>query len=406
MRMISFLIALSFCAAAQTTPTAAQTTAAPDARALLKETADALLQHKFYQLDQRAAVDMQGINPIRMEMTVKMAVSHPGKLRIESGGQLGSALIVSDGENTWMYIAGLKQYTKTASASAPEYLLKSLMPGMTDVVDKLKAKDPYTEAKVTGEEPVEVDGQKFDCYVVEAKLAKITLPGAVDMTDTIQKAWIEKASKLTLKLTVTATMTGPGMKAPVQMNQAVTVTAMKVDAPVPDSMFTFAPPEGVKEVPDFKSAKIQADPTGHIAADFKLKAVDGKEYSLQDLRGKIVLLDFWATWCSPCRRELPMMEKLHREFNTSGLVVLGMDAGENAETVAKFLQTTKLSYPVLLGVDGELAHTYDVNAFPTVILIDRQGQIALFRVGAGSEAALREQLAQLGLASTSGKFHE
>jgi len=101
-----------------------------------------------------------------------------------------------------------------------------------------------------------------------------------------------------------------------------------------------------------------------------------------------------------------VMEKLHREFSSSGLVVLGLNAGEDAETVGKFLQTAKLSYPVLLGVDEELAHGYGVNAFPTVVLIDREGQIALFRVGAGGEAALRESLAQLGLRSTPAKSHQ
>lgn len=401
MRAISLFAALSFVAAGQTPEPAA-----PDAKALLKETSTVLFQHKFYQLDQRAVVDMQGTNPVRIEMMVKMAVSNPGKLRIESSGQLGSALIVSDGENTWMYLGGLKQYTKTAAASTPEYLVKSLMPGMSDVVDKLKANDPYISAKVVGEEPVEVEGQKIDCYVVEARLIKITLPGSIDMAGAVQKVWIDKVTKLTLKLTMTATMQGPGMRGPVQMNQAVTVVSQKLDAPVPDSAFTFTPPEGAKEVADFKSAKIQADLTGQVATDFKLKSVDGKEFSLQDLRGKIVLLDFWASWCVPCRRELPLMEKLHQEFNGSGLVVLGINAGEDAETVSKFLQVTRVTYPILLAADDATVHSYSVNAFPTVVLIDREGQVAMYRVGAGGETALRENLAKLGLATVPAKPRE
>src|SRR5580704_15747555 len=118
----------------------------PDARALLKETADVLLHHKSYQLDQQAVIEMGGSVPTRLEMLVKIAVSNPGKLRIESSGKMGDSLIISDGENTWMYVGMIKQYTKTAAASTPESLVKSLVPGMSSVIDQMKAKDPYLSA--------------------------------------------------------------------------------------------------------------------------------------------------------------------------------------------------------------------------------------------------------------------
>jgi thiol-disulfide isomerase/thioredoxin len=370
----------------------------PDARALLKETGDVLLNHKSYRLEQRAVVDMGGPVPTRIEMVVKIAVSSPGKLRIESSGQMGDSLIVSDGENTWMYLGMLKQYTKTAAASTPESLVKSLVPGMSSVMDQLKAKDPYLSAKVIGEESVEVDGQKIDCWVLEGRLDKISLPGSVEMTGGLQKIWIGKVSKLALKQTMTASMQGGPLTAPAQMNEAVTVISEKLDEPVPDGTFTFTPPEGAKLVTEFKGpVKANADLTGQIAADFKLKSVAGKEFSLQDLRGKFVLLDFWATWCGPCRRELPAVEKLHQEFHRRGLVVLGIDAGEDTDTVNQFLLSSKLSYPILLTADSGVVLSYSVNAFPTVVLIDAEGKIVFYHVGAGGEKALRESLAKLGL---------
>ena len=374
----------------------------PDARALLKQTRDVLLHHKSYQLDQRAVVDVQANVPTRIEMLVKIAVSNPGKLRIESSGQMGNSLIVSDGENTWMYLGSLKQYTKTAAASTPESLVKSLVPGMSSVMDQLKAKDPYLSAKITGEEAVEVDGQKIDCFVVEARLDKIALPGSVDMTGGVQKVWIDKVSKLTLKQTMTASMEGGPLTKPAQMNQAVTVTSQKLDAPVADSMFTFTPPEGAKLVTEFKGpVKANADLTGQVAADFTLKSNAGKEFSLKDLRGRFVLLDFWATWCGPCRCDLPAVEKLHQDFHRKGLVVLGINSGEDAETVNQFLRTSKLTYPILLTADSSVALSYNVNAFPTVVLIDAEGKIVFYHVGAGGDKALRESLAKLGLESES-----
>jgi thiol-disulfide isomerase/thioredoxin len=267
-------------------------------------------------------------------------------------------------------------------------------------MDQLKAKDPYLSAKITGEEVVEVDGQKIDCSVVEARLDKIALPGSVDMTGGVQKVWIDKVSKLTLKQTMTANMEGGPLTKPAEMNQAVTVTSQKLEAPIPDSMFTFTPPEGARLVTEFKGpVKANADLTGQVAADFTLKSSAGKEFSLKDLQGKFVLLDFWATWCGPCRRDLPAVEKLHQEFHRKGLVVLGINSGEDAETVNEFLRSSKLTYPMLLTADTSVALSYNVNAFPTEVLIDAEGKIVFYHVGAGGDKALRESLAKLGLES-------
>jgi outer membrane lipoprotein-sorting protein/peroxiredoxin len=393
MRIIPIVPLVCFLASAQDSP---------DARVLLKETGDVLLKHKSYQVDQRAIVDMGGTLPARLEMVVKIIVSNPGKLRIESSSKVGDSLIVSDGEHTWMYLGTLKQYTKTAAASTPESLVKSMVPGMSGVMDQIKAKDPYLSAKIIGEEPVEVDGQKIDCYVVEARLDTISLPGSVDMKGGVQKVWIDKVSKLSLKQTITATMEGGPLTAPAQMNQAVTIISQKLDTPVPDSSFTFTPPEGSKLVTEFKGpVKANADLTGQAAADFKLKSNTGKEFSLPDLKGKFVLLDFWATWCAPCRRDLSAVEKLHQEFHRKGLVVLGVNGGEDSETVNEFLLSSKLSYPILLTPDGGVMQSYKVSAFPTVVLIDADGKIVFYHVGAGGDKALRESLAKLGLESES-----
>jgi thiol-disulfide isomerase/thioredoxin len=393
MRIIPIVPLVCFLASAQDSP---------DARVLLKETGDVLLKHKSYQVDQRAIVDMGGTLPARLEMVVKIIVSNPGKLRIESSSKVGDSLIVSDGEHTWMYLGTLKQYTKTAAASTPESLVKSMVPGMSGVMDQIKAKDPYLSAKIIGEELVEVDGQKIDCYVVEARLDTISLPGSVDMKGGVQKVWIDKVSKLSLKQTITATMEGGPLTAPAQMNQAVTIISQKLDTPVPDSSFTFTPPEESKLVTEFKGpVKANADLTGQAAADFKLNSVTGKEFSLQDLKGKFVLLDFWATWCAPCRRDLPAVEKLHQEFHRKGLVVLGVNGGEDSETVNEFLLSSKLSYPILLTPDGGVMQSYRVSAFPTVVLIDADGKIVFYHVGAGGDKALRESLAKLGLETES-----
>jgi outer membrane lipoprotein-sorting protein/peroxiredoxin len=377
---------------------------APDARALLKASANALRVMKSYEIDQNVVVEMKGGLNRRIEMPVKLSVSKPGRVRIESSTELGSTLIVSDGANTWMYVGPLNQYTKTAAVSNPDALMKTMNPGAAQTMDEEKPRDPYTSVKVGGEEIIEVAGRKYSCWVLEATLAKIDAPAQMTVGDGTAKIWIDKATKLTLKQVTAGTLEGGPLRNSTQMNQSSTVQALHLNEPIADSTFTFTPPEGAQLVADFTGpVKATPDLNGKSAAKFDLKAHDGQTYSLETLRGKVVVLNFWATWCEPCRAELPLFEKLRQEFAAKGLAVLGINSSEDPATVRKFLEQAKLTYPMLLGADSGIEEDYRVTAYPTVVLIDREGTIVLYHVGTGSEQELRENLARLGLAATPGK---
>ncbi|MBC7326714.1 TlpA family protein disulfide reductase [bacterium] len=139
----------------------------------------------------------------------------------------------------------------------------------------------------------------------------------------------------------------------------------------------------------------RADFEGQIAPDFNLKSLEGKTYSLSDLRGSVVLLDFWATWCGPCKEELPIIEKLHQEYKDKGLVVLGIN-DEDRATVENFLKEQKLTFPILLD-DGKVGKAYRVNAIPRIILIDKNGKIVKDILGYSdkNEQILREAIEKL-----------
>ena len=382
-------------------PGAVRADTPPDGKTLLQESGDALRSAQSYILEQAVVVEISGGLRSRLEMPVKLAAANPDKLRIESNGPVGSTLIVSDGENTWMYLGPLKQYTKTPAASSPDALMKSINPGISEMVAEYRSKDPYLSVKVTGEESLEMDGRHFDCFVVEAALDNIKMPGAMMLTGGVMKMWIDKKTKLTLRQTASATMQGGSLRAPAEMNQTVNMLSMKLNEPVPDSMFQFTPPEGAKEVKEFQGpVKAVPDLAGKPAPGFKLSSMDGQEFSLSALRGKVVLIDFWASWCAPCRKDMPALEKIYADFGGRGLVMIGMDAGEDHDTVSKFLQQTELSYPIVLAGEMNVLESYSVTAFPTLVLIDRDGNIALYHVGSGSEAELRAALAKLGLTTT------
>jgi peroxiredoxin len=112
-----------------------------------------------------------------------------------------------------------------------------------------------------------------------------------------------------------------------------------------------------------------------FAPDFLLKDVNGNSVRLHDLRGKVVLLNFWATWCPSCRFEMPSIEALHREYSGQGLVILAVNFRESAEEIRSFCQEHSLSFRALLDPGAEAFAGYKTWSLPTTFLIDKRGQI-------------------------------
>jgi peroxiredoxin len=108
-----------------------------------------------------------------------------------------------------------------------------------------------------------------------------------------------------------------------------------------------------------------------------MRAVDlqGQTRSLADYRGRVVLLNFWATWCPPCRHEMPSMERLRRNMAGRPLEILAVDSAETPEEVQAFLKTLDLGFPILLDPDGQNTRRWKVNALPTTFLLDGEGRI-------------------------------
>ena len=115
--------------------------------------------------------------------------------------------------------------------------------------------------------------------------------------------------------------------------------------------------------------------------DFSLPLSEGTQQKLSGLQGKVVFLNFWATWCPPCRAEMPAMEKLFRRFKDEGLEFLAVNIQENKRTVEDFMKQMALSFPVVFDSRGEVAQLYSVRGIPTTYIIDRSGAIIAMVVG-------------------------
>jgi peroxiredoxin len=125
-----------------------------------------------------------------------------------------------------------------------------------------------------------------------------------------------------------------------------------------------------------------AVPKAEIAAtEFTLKTLDGKDVSLASYRGSLVFLSFWATWCGPCKQELPSVQALYDTLKAKGFTIMAVDVMETGKTVADFARTNRLTFPVLLDVDGRVGGEYDARSIPTNYIIDRKGKILARIVG-------------------------
>jgi thiol-disulfide isomerase/thioredoxin len=135
------------------------------------------------------------------------------------------------------------------------------------------------------------------------------------------------------------------------------------------------------------------EPLPHFAA----RTLDGERITTESVKGKVLLLDFWATWCPPCKSEEPVIENIVKDFSKDGLMILAVNMGEPRRRVKKYLESSPRSSKVVLAEDTTLAAICDARSYPLYVLVDREGQVAGVQRGAGGETALRRLLSRVGL---------
>ena len=114
---------------------------------------------------------------------------------------------------------------------------------------------------------------------------------------------------------------------------------------------------------------------GSPAPDFTLRVLDGPNLRLQEQRGKVVLVNFWATWCGPCRQEMPHLNRLYEKYRASGFVLLGVNVDDDTSKAAAVATQLGLTFPVLLDSEKKASRLYDLNAMPSTVLVDRDGRV-------------------------------
>ncbi|MBI2953013.1 MAG: redoxin domain-containing protein [Chloroflexi bacterium] len=134
---------------------------------------------------------------------------------------------------------------------------------------------------------------------------------------------------------------------------------------------------------------------GMLAPDFSLADIYGNELKLSDFRGQAVMINFWASWCPPCREEMPLMEAAYNERSDKGMAILAVAVNDDAGAVTSFVKELSLTFPVAVDNDNRVALLYRVRAIPTTFFVDREGVIRDIQTGPMDKKAMLKKLSRI-----------
>jgi peroxiredoxin len=152
------------------------------------------------------------------------------------------------------------------------------------------------------------------------------------------------------------------------------------------------------DVPQFREAmaKLETEDQARQRADFTLTDLNGKEWTLKRLQGKVVVVNFWATWCPPCRKEMPDLDALYQRFENEGLVILAI-SDESVDKVRPFIAEKNISYPILLDPERKVHELFQVEGIPKSFFYNRDGKLVAQSIDMGTRKQFLEMFAQAGL---------
>jgi thiol-disulfide isomerase/thioredoxin len=383
---------------------------APEAKKVLDAFANYVRQLKAFKVDVLSQVKSEVLGQkVDMKLTQEVRVERPNKISItvDSDQAPSGAKVISDGNQLMVY---LRPFNKYAMELAPTVLSKLLenpiLLGLTSAgnagmitaamlsdepADKLL--ETIKSVEYAGSEML--DGMKVDHlkgkgaqFDWDLYLAAGDKPLPVKFVPDLTKVLEQMMARANQKL---------GDKKP-KIENVITFSNWDTNPKFAADAFAVIPPEGAEKVDSIvdifgrgsageASAEVVLEAAaeelvGQDAPQFELATLDGGQFKLADQKDKnVVILDFWATWCGPCRRAMPVISKVARQYQDKGVVFYAVNIDEDGDTVKQFLKDEELEVPVVLDKGGEVAKKYLANAIPQTVLVGKDGRVQVVHVG-------------------------
>src|SRR5688572_19765991 len=361
-----------------------------EARGVLEQVAGAYQKLKSLELAGKVTLATDDGNQQRHhEATFESAFAAPNKFRHQIKDQ---PVLGSTGEKVYGHSAADNVYFSEAAAQErvmvgdlpkeQAALLRAQNPSLVMAISKDPAAEMMEDVEeISLGEPEQIDGKQHAAL-------KLNVNGGERMTVLVdpETNLIRRAS--TDLRAVLEKLGRPGMKIALY---TVDYTTVKPDAAVAEDRFVWAPPAGARDLAKMATAQRRSVGgmdegeksalVGSDAPDFTLDGMDGKPVTLSDLKGSVVVLDFWATWCGPCVMAMPPLDKIYQDLKGDGLKVYAVNLREGPEKVKNFMETKGLSLPVLYDKEGEVATQYGVEGIPTQVIVGKDGTVKKVIVG-------------------------
>jgi len=324
----------------------------------------------------------------RQQVTVDLS---QGKWREQWAGD-GERIRIFDGKDLFEMEPGGTEFTRVTVTVGKDRTLPAPYEYILD----------WRKGKQIQSLPCGFSGKDHTCVVIEAPMKPWIRPATpgnvVKILDGTGRAMIDTETGIWLRCEIAATV--DNSRGTNQWELSYAIKQMSYGA-APD-MALFKLPEGlhqVNELSRWDEGRLKKELVGKPAPDLQVKDMKGTPISLANLKGKTVLLDFWATWCPPCQTDASSLEKLNQKYGNVNLAIVGISVGEERAIVEKYLKKHQHSYPVVLSIENEMPRAYQIGVFPTYLVIGPDGTLTAARQGDQGFANLRKDLEKAGMPS-------
>jgi thiol-disulfide isomerase/thioredoxin len=366
-----------------------------DALTLLSEVGQRYADAKSYHIEAVEEETSSGELFRDWHKTFMTAIVMPGgRYHYEGRSVAGAAVLISDGVRQWDYLPERNAYTQGPALSEEAEKKR------VHQQDELAASNArwivarqgllpslLKSAELMPDEVISIGGKSIECFVVRFADSREDFKVRRPSLNRESIIWIDKSRKIIVKkVERSQPLTTRPVSGQVRFatETVVTYPVVELDQQEPATSFTFVPPGDARLVEAFSNpigSGTRPEMVGKPAAELQLKSKEGATTSLSSLRGKPVFLDFWATWCGPCKGMIPDLVKLYDETSPKGLVWLGIDNDENPEAAEKFISQEHIPWRNYHDLDGAMAAAFQRNSIPLGVLIDAQGTIRFYAAG-------------------------